>query len=121
MLIGCGGFIGSVSRYLATSFINNTFSQTLIPFGTFIVNATGCLMIGYLQGIFESKDILSPDLRMLIIVGFLGSFTTFSSFSYDTLIWASSRGFFHAGLNVFIHLAIGLPMVWLGIMLSKIV
>ncbi|MCP4298106.1 MAG: fluoride efflux transporter CrcB [Proteobacteria bacterium] len=119
LYIGCGGFLGAVSRFFTTNFVNHTFSQSLIPLGTFVVNMIGCFFIGYLNGMFTARNILSPEIRLMIFVGFLGSFTTFSTFGFDTFLLTSERNILYGTLNVAAHLLVGLPLVWLGIALSR--
>ncbi len=119
LYIGCGGFLGAVSRFFTTNFVNNTFSQSLIPLGTFVVNMVGCFFIGYLNGMFTSRNFLNPEIRLMIFVGFLGSFTTFSTFGFDTYLITSEKNIFYGALNVAAHLLVGLPLVWLGIALSR--
>lgn len=81
LLIGLGGFVGTVSRYLLTVFIDRL-TVTMFPAGTFIVNILGCFLIGIIMG-FAFREVLSGQLRLLLATGFCGSFTTFSTYSLE--------------------------------------
>lgn len=81
MLIGTGGFAGTVSRYLLTRFINNNFPITF-PLGTYAVNIFGCLLIGIIMGLsFQSS--VNTQTRLMLATGFCGGFTTFSTYSLE--------------------------------------
>ena len=110
LLVALGGAVGSVLRYLISS-INTSF-----PWGTFTVNVLGSLLIGLLVG-FVSKGLLSPEMKLLLVTGFCGGFTTFSTFAFgmmkagDVLLMA-----LYVGASVII----GILAVWGGMMLSNI-
>ena len=88
LVIGIGGFCGAVLRYLVSSNVQRLWG---VPFvGTLTVNALGCLLIGFLHGLAESRQLFSAETRMLVLVGFLGSFTTYSTFGYDTFLLGPS-------------------------------
>ena len=82
LIIGIGGFLGSISRYLLSQYVDKKI-DALFPFGTFSVNILGCLILGILYGIAEKENLLTSELRLLLTVGFCGSFTTFSTFAYE--------------------------------------
>lgn len=119
LLVGIGGFLGATSRYFLVDLINQTLSKPLIPYGTFAVNIIGCFIIGLLNGISETRQIFSPEIRLLIFIGFLGSFTTFSAFGYETFSLAKSGGLTSSMMNIVFHLLIGLIAVWLGNQLAS--
>ncbi len=81
-LVGIGGAIGSILRYLTATFVNNKFLSTF-PFGTLTVNITGCFLIGVIYALAEGNKI-GPDLRFFLAVGVCGGFTTFSTFSMES-------------------------------------
>ena len=114
LLAGLGGFIGSAARYLVGGWVHGWFSMTTFPLGTLVVNASGCLLIGLLSGLAESRQLLGPDLRLFLMIGVLGGFTTFSSFAYETLALARDGEFSRAVLNVGAQLVLGLGFAWLG-------
>ncbi len=84
LFIGIGGFLGSISRYLLSQYVDRKI-DSLFPFGTFSVNILGCLILGVLYGLAEKENLLTNELRLLLAVGFCGSFTTFSTFAYEKL------------------------------------
>ena len=114
LIIGLGGFAGAVARYLTSSFVQTASGSVFFPYGTMSVNMIGCFWIGFFAFLAESRGILSADVRMFVLVGFLGSFTTFSTFSFETMNLLRDARFLAAGLNVSCQLFGGLFGVWLG-------
>ena len=86
LLVGAGGFLGSVLRYLAGGAVQAAARHEHFPWGTLTVNAVGCLLIGFIGGLAETRHVLSLEQRLLLITGFLGGFTTFSAFSLEALL-----------------------------------
>ncbi len=122
LLVGAGGFIGSVFRYICGKTVHTLLQQyPWFPFGTLTVNVTGCLLIGFLAGLSETRHLFSPEARLFVFVGVLGGFTTFSSFGYETFILARDVQFSAALANVGLQLVIGIGAVWLGNVLSRMV
>jgi CrcB protein len=113
-LVGIGGFLGSASRYALSGYVQRLTQSTSFSYGTIAVNVLGCLLVGFLSQLAESRGFLGPQARAILIVGFLGGFTTFSTFSNETvnLVRDSQNGI--ALLNVAAHLALGLGAVWAG-------
>ncbi len=108
LLVGLGGFVGSVLRYGAGEWIQRTSVDSTFPYGTLLVNAVGCLIIGILAGLSESRDLLTEDARNFLYVGVLGGFTTFSAFGYQTLTLMRDGHTAMALSNVGLQLALGL-------------
>jgi len=88
-LVGFGGFIGSVARYLMAGAVHRVADRALFPSGTLAVNVLGCLAIGFLGGLAESRGVLSASARLFLLIGVLGGFTTFSSFGFETMARAT--------------------------------
>ena len=118
LLVGSGGFVGSVSRYLLGSWIFRLSGNHWFPYGTVIVNIIGCFIIGLVGGLAETKHIFSDELRLFLIVGLLGGFTTFSSFSYETVLLAKNIQILSAFINVLFQVSVGLGAAWLGYYIS---
>ena len=114
LLVGVGGFAGSVSRYYLGGLVLHLTAASRLPWATFVVNALGCLVIGALAGGAELRHVLSPNARLFLFTGFLGGFTTFSAFGYETYFLGRSHAPFQAALNIVLHLVLALPAVWLG-------
>ncbi len=119
LIIGLGGAAGSVLRYGTSVLMQRMFSKALFPLGTLTVNILGCFLIGYLAGLSENRQLFSPELRMFVFIGFLGGFTTFSTFGLEIFKFARDGQMFTAGLNFLLHVIIGFGGVWLGFSLSK--
>ena len=113
LLVGMGGFVGSVARYLLGGWVQDQTRGTF-PYGTLTVNILGCFLIGALSELAEARAFLSPEQRAFIFVGVLGGFTTFSAFGNETMNllreadWAPGLG------NVLAHVVLALGAVWLG-------
>lgn len=117
--IGAGGFLGAVSRYLLSVSVESYFKPDQFPVGIALVNILGCLLIGLLAGLFELKGWMNVELRMFVFVGFLGGFTTFSTFINDTFILGRDGEFAAALLNAGGQVLVGLLCVWLGYSLIR--
>jgi len=119
LLIGSGGFLGSISRFLTSRFLQNNFPSAF-PFGTFVVNVTGCFLIGIIYGFSERSSLLTPGWKMFLTVGFCGGFTTFSTFANENLALLRDGDFFHffiyTGLSVFL----GIAATFFGVLITKI-
>ncbi len=114
LLVGFGGFVGSVLRYWVSGVVQAVASDASFPLGTLAVNVLGCLTIGVLSELAESRGFLSADTRALLVVGFLGGFTTFSAFANETINALRDGGVATAALNVSLSLALCLGAVWAG-------
>jgi CrcB protein len=114
LLVGIGGFIGSILRYVLGGYVQQWTRSVDFPYGTLAVNLTGCLIIGFLSYLAETRGIFTAESRAFIFIGLLGGFTTFSSFGNETInLWRDGESFF-ALANIAAHLVFGLGAVWLG-------
>lgn len=114
LLVGTGGFIGSVLRYLIGTTIHHLLTDIEFPYGTLCANVFGCFLIGLLGGIGESREVFSAEIRLFLFLGMLGGLTTFSSFGYDTFNLARDLGNAPALINICLQLGFGLGAVYLG-------
>ena len=119
ILVGLGGGIGSIFRYLTAVFVNKYF-QTSFPWATFAANIIGCLIIGLLLGFFDKHNLTNPDLKFLFITGFCGGYTTFSAFAAENMNLFQSENTLTAFLYIAASVLTGLFAVWLGLTLAKI-
>jgi CrcB protein len=113
-IVGIGGFIGSALRYLVSGWAQQLSKSLDFPYGTLTVNLIGCFVIGFLGQLAEVRGIFASETRLLVFIGLLGGFTTFSSFGNDTLNLARSGQMFNALTNVAVNVIFGLLLVWLG-------
>jgi CrcB protein len=114
LLVGVGGFVGGVLRYGLSTWVHRTLDNPWFPYGTLAVNGLGCLVIGFLAGLAESRAAFTPEARLFIFIGILGGFTTFSSFALETFSLARDTQSFAALANIGLQLFLGLLAVWLG-------
>ena len=121
LLVGGGGFLGSVARYLLGGLVLHATGAPRFPFATMVVNVTGCLTIGVLTGVAERAGMFSPSTRLFLITGFLGGYTTFSAFAYETFFLAREHAWLSAAVNVVAQVGLGLAAVWVGYRLAILV
>ncbi len=119
VLVGIGGLVGSVLLYLTGTWVQSLTGNPSFPYGTLVVNVVGCLVVGLLNGLADARSVLTPELRWLLVVGFLGGFTTFSAFGYETFALARSGNLVVAALNSALQLSLGLFAVWAGYRLAQ--
>jgi fluoride exporter len=118
LLILIGGGAGSMARYVAASAISTRWGARF-PWGTMVVNITGCFLIGLLMTILTERANLNPNWRFALVVGFLGGYTTFSSFEWETYSAVRSGGFWIGLANVVGSVLLGYAAVWLGGALAR--
>lgn len=114
LLIGMGGFIGAILRYVVGGAIQGLSKSALFPIGTLGVNVIGCLLIGFLSYLVEYRAMFSVEARVFLMIGLLGAFTTYSTFGNETFELMRGSSYLPALINVGAHLLLGLMAVWLG-------
>jgi CrcB protein len=120
LLVGAGGFCGSISRYVVSIGIQRVVVNAWLPYGTMAVNILGCFFIGFLSGLADVRQIISLETRLLLMVGFLGGFTTFSSFELEMFSLARNSEFLTLLVNLGLQIVGGFGAVWLGHALPRI-
>ena len=115
--IGVGGAIGAVLRFVISGIAYNLLGQNF-PWGTLVVNMIGCFLIRLFSQLFEEMTI-SPNLRVLILVGGLGAFTTFSTYALENVNLLRDGQFSIAFLNIIVSTAVGIVFVFLGMALAN--
>ena len=118
LLIAIGGAIGSVSRYGCQKWIYQFYPHPF-PVGTFVVNILGSLLIGLFFGLSEKGNIMSPEWRLFLTTGFCGGYTTFSTFSFETLALLKEGNYGYAFMYIILSVVLGLMAVWLGTIIVK--
>jgi CrcB protein len=118
--IGLGGFLGANARYLLQQWAAGRWGADF-PYGTLLANISGSLVIGFFLTLATGRLAVSPELRLFVTVGFLGGFTTFSSFSLETFRLFEQSGWQLAGLNFLGNTVLGLLGVVLGIFLARLI
>lgn len=113
LLVGLGGFLGSVGRFWMSTATYRILGQDF-PYGTLAVNIAGSFFIGFLMTFFEERFMVNPDLRIFLTVGILGGFTTFSSFSYETVALLREGSYWIGSVNVLASVFTCLAATWAG-------
>lgn len=113
-LIGTGGFIGSIFRYLVSGYAQQLSKSIQFPFGTLTVNILGCALVGFLAELADQRGVITGETRAFLIVGLLGGFTTFSAFGNETMNLLRDGELWLAFVNIIGHTVLGLGAVWLG-------
>jgi CrcB protein len=113
-----GGGIGSVARYMVATWIGQRWGRSF-PFGTFIVNVSGSFLIGLLMTLMAERFIENPEWRLLLVVGGLGGYTTFSTFEYETGKLIADGELIYAALNIVLSVIAGFAALKLGDVIAK--
>ncbi len=120
LFIAVGGSLGSIARYWVGSTISGRFGAKF-PYGTFVINISACIIIGFALTFLGKRADLNPAWRFLIPVGFVGAYSTFSTYEWETLSSLRTGAFALAALYAFISLFLGLAAVWCGSILAEVI
>ena len=114
-----GAGFGGVFRFWTAKGMQKLLGQAF-PYGTLTVNALGSLLMGFLFILFiERLNGIAPNLRNLLLIGFLGGYTTFSSFSIETILLLESRAWLGAILNILLNVGLCIPLAWAGVLVAR--
>jgi CrcB protein len=113
LIIALGGAIGSMLRFWAGGYVSGRLG-TRFPYGTFAINVTASFLIGFIMTVLAERTHLSPSWRYLLVVGFLGGYSTFSSFEYETFRVFEDGEFLIAAMNIALSVGVGFLAVWIG-------
>lgn len=119
LLIAFGGALGSVARYWVGTAVANRMG-TKFPYGTFVINITACVIIGFSLTVLAKRADLNPAWRFLVPVGFIGAYSTFSTYEWETLSTIRTGAFLLAALYAVSSLILGLAAVWAGSVVAEI-
>lgn len=114
LIIGSGGFLGAILRYFMSGYAQRLSGSYSFPVGTLAVNLIGCFIIGVVSKMAEDLGLFSIETRMFLTIGFLGAFTTYSTFGYETLNLLRDNEWLYAFTYVGLHLFLGIGAVWIG-------
>ena len=118
LVIAIGGALGSTARYLFSQIVQRA-SGTLFPIGTFAVNCVGCLVFGAIAGAAEHRVQIAPEVRLFLLVGILGGFTTFSTYAFESFALLRDGQFAAAVVNIVGQVIAGLAGMWIGFAVSR--
>jgi len=118
IVVALGGAIGAIARYWLGDLISSRLPSQF-PLGTFVINVTGSFIIGFFMTLVSQRITVHPNWRLLIAVGFVGAYTTFSTFEFETLKLIEKGNVVSAALNVILSFVVGFIAVWLGVAAAR--
>jgi len=120
VLVLLGGAFGTGLRYFLSFFIYSRVKEPTFPYANLMINVSGSFLIGLLAELFDSRMLVAPVMRVALLTGVLGGYTTFSSFTFETVSLLRDGEFWLATLNVSLSVVLGLAAVWLGMRLVQL-
>ncbi len=120
LVIGIGGFLGANTRYLVAGWAARRFGATF-PYGTFIINISGSFILGFFMAFLRDRAFIHPNYRLFFAIGFLGAYTTFSTFTYESLRLLQDGSILLGVINILSSIIIGLVGVFIGFVLGGII
>lgn len=119
-MIGIGGALGAIARYQLAALIQSRIPAGF-PWGTFVVNVSGCLVMGVATTLLTERLVIHPNWRYLVPIGFIGAYTTFSTFELETFRAIADGAWLVGGLNVVASVAAGYAALWAGLILARMI
>jgi CrcB protein len=119
LMIGAGGFLGAVARYVVSGWAQAINGNGSFPWGTLAVNLIGCILIGILMGVTENRQWFTPATRAFALVGLLGGFTTFSTFGYETFSLLKDGAVLAGAANIVLQLSLGIGGAGIGYLVGR--
>lgn len=119
VMVAIGGAAGAVARFALGAYVGNRMG-TRFPYGTLIINCSGCFLIGVIMTLLTGRSQFNPNWRFLIPIGFIGAYTTFSTFEYETLLSLQDGDLATAALNIVLSVVVGFIAVWLGVITGRV-
>ncbi len=120
LLVGAGGFVGAMARYWVGTFVTQRMGLRF-PFGTFLINVSGCFLIGFFMHLLAERGVLDAHWLYVVVIGFIGAYTTFSTFEYETMRVLQDGQLGIGLLYVASSVLVGFAMVWMGAQTAKLV
>lgn len=118
ILVGSGGFVGANARYWAARWIADRYG-TSFPYGTLLINVTGSLIIGFALAFLNARSSLSPNYRLVFTVGFVGAYTTFSTYTYESMTLMQDGAWLRASVYLVGSVALGMVAVTVGMLVGR--
>lgn len=119
LIVSIGSLAGGVSRFLLDQYLHK-YLPVYFPFGTLIINITGCFLIGIILTL-SARGFITPQMRFLLATGFCGSYTTFSTFAYESISLLTDKEYLYMGIYAVVSLIIGLFATYVGIILARLI
>ena|SRR5436190_106663 len=119
LLIAVGGAAGTLARYGTGTVLRDVSGRTGFPWGTLAVNLIGCFVIGYLSSLFLERMVVRSEYQLMLTVGFLGGYTTFSTFGLETANLLNNRQYFFFAANLLLSNVLGIALVIVGLKLGR--
>jgi fluoride exporter len=118
LIIGVGGFLGTIARYLGVQLIDNKLNSSF-PWGTLLVNLTGCFLIGLIYGLNSKNELLAKNWRLFLTTGFCGGYTTFSAFALENILMIHQKAIPSAVIYIFASVIVGLLATLAGALAGR--
>jgi CrcB protein len=120
LIVGLGGFLGANARYILGGWVAERFGMSF-PYGTLVINVTGSLVLGFFLALTAERLVVHPNWRLFFAIGFLGAYTTFSTFSYESVALRHDRSWLLGVTNLAGSVLLGLIAVVAGIALARLI